>query len=166
MKLKMHIMLGIGFASLPLASKAVETFMCTAPDHSYNYLTREPCKSPRDIRVAVTATKAIAPTKPKNTNEVSIITMPTPTERKIEQEIHDYWKACKIVQTDKLKILSNENRVVRYSYVLRLILDGSKAKLADCPPANSSMLQALANENLDKLKVGAEVKVTQEQATR
>jgi hypothetical protein len=167
MKLIMRCTLGILFASLPLASSAVGLFRCTAPDgKSYSYLTRESCKSPADIRVSVSATKAIAPIQPKMANEVITVSVPSPIERKIEKEIQDYWKACRIVQPAKLKILSNENRIVRFSYMLKILSDGAKAKPADCPPANSSMLQALANENLDKLKAGTEVEVTQEQAVR
>ena len=167
MKLAMHFMLSIVFASLPLASNAVGLFRCTAPDgKSYSYLTRESCKSPSDIRVSVSATKAVASIKPENAYGEIIVSAPTPIERKIEKEIQDYWKVCKIVQPAKLKILSNENRIVRFSYMLKILVDGSRANPANCPPANSSMLQALANENLDKLKAGAEVEVTQEQATR
>jgi hypothetical protein len=167
MKLIVHFMLGAIFASLPLASNAAGLFRCTAPDgKAYSYLTRDSCKSPGDIRVPVSATKAIAPTQAKIANDVISVSVPTPVERKIEKEIQDYWKACKIVQPTKLKILSNENRIVRFSYMLKILSDGAKAKPADCPSANSSMLQALANENLDKLKAGAEVEVTQEQAMR
>jgi hypothetical protein len=162
-----HFVLGLVVATLPLASHAAGLSRCTAADgKSYSYLTREACKSPGDIRVPVSATQAIAPIKPKMANEVVVVSMPTRTEQTIEKEIQDYWKPCKIVQPTRLKILNTENRIVRYSYMLKILSDGAKAKPADCPPANSSMLQALANANLDKIKAGAEVEVTQEQAMR
>lgn len=167
MKSAMQIKLSIVLAFLPLVSTAGELSRCTAADgKSYSYLTREPCKSPSDIRVPVSATKAITPIKPKIEQTEIIVAGKTPIERTLETQIQDYWKACKIVQATRLKVVSNEHRFVRYSYVLRILSDGARAKPADCPPANSSMLAAMANEDFGKLKAGAEVEVTQEQAMR
>jgi hypothetical protein len=159
--------LAVVFASLPLATNAAELARCTAADgKSYSYLTRSPCKSPTDVREPVTATRAIVQEKPKPAPEVVMVASRSLLERDIEKAVQAYWRPCNLVQAASLKIVSNENKIVRYTYMLRILSDGARAKPADCPLANSSMLQALANEDLVKLKAGTEVEVTQEQAIR
>lgn len=155
------------FASMLPAANAAELSRCTAADgKSYSYLTRAPCKSPTDRREPVTATRPIVQERPKPATEIVMVAASSPLEREIDKQVQAYWRPCNLVQAAGLKIVGNENRIVRYTYMLRMRSDGDRAKAADCPPANSSMLQALANEDLARLKAGAEVEVTQEQAMR
>lgn len=168
MKLIKQIALAVVIVPVALQAYGAELSRCTAADgKSYSYLTRTACKSPTDVRAPVTATKAnIVPERAKPAKELIIVAGRTPLESNLEQEVQAYWRPCKLVQAAKLKILSNENKIVRYTYVLKIISDGARVKPADCPLANSSMLQALAKQDLVKLTAGTEVEVTQEQAIR
>jgi hypothetical protein len=163
MKIATQIKLGIAFACFPIAANA-GIYRCTAADGN-SYITHGACKNPHDVRESVTPTKAIAPVRPVDPQERIVVFNPR-LEGEIERDIRNYWRPCKIVQPTRLKIISNSDKYVRYSYALRVLSDGSGVKPADCPSANLSMLQMLAKEDLHKLKAGVDVEVTQEQAVR
>jgi hypothetical protein len=87
-----------------------------------------------------------------------------PDVNALQNEIDAYWAPCPMVKPSPVTIVDAEKGVVRYEYTLKVVTDGSAVTAAQCPPANSTMLQALANEDLANIKAGTDVPVTQEAA--
>lgn len=86
-----------------------------------------------------------------------------PDENRINSEIISYWKPCTFVKPTPIKITAVNKSSVRFTYNVVILKNGSDVKPNECPAANSSMLEALAMEDIAKLKMNAEVDVTMEQ---
>lgn len=82
-------------------------------------------------------------------------------QKAIEKKVSGDWRHCERVVPEKITIDSNDGKTVRYSYVLRMAVDGD-AYGYTCYVPNIAMLEALANKNLVQLKAGMEIPVTQE----
>lgn len=87
-----------------------------------------------------------------------------PDQASLEREVKEYWAPCNAVEASNLKIVDAAGGSVRYEYTVKLLKNGADVAASGCPAANSTMLEALANEDLENLKAGVEVPVTQEKA--
>jgi hypothetical protein len=85
-------------------------------------------------------------------------------QKAIEAKVAEAWRHCQIVIPEKVTIESDDGRVVRYSYVLRMREDGIHAHPGgfNCFKPDILLLQALANKDIHQLKKGTEIPVTRE----
>ena len=85
-------------------------------------------------------------------------------QKAIEAKVAEQWRHCQIVVPEKITIESNDGKVVRYSYVLRMKADGLNAHPGgfNCFKPDIAMIEALANKDMVALKQGMEIPVTQE----
>jgi len=87
-----------------------------------------------------------------------------PDVAKLNTQVQDYWRPCSIVSVTPVTIEATDGKLVRFSYKVKLLKNGSAATPNECPPANSSMLAAMANEDFPNLKANAVVEFTQQQS--
>jgi hypothetical protein len=85
-----------------------------------------------------------------------------PKQGEIEQYLKSHWHPCPYGKVSNVKIVSADKKVVRVSYTLTLQVDGRTVKPEHCPRTHTTLIEALANEDLVNLRRGQVVEVTQE----
>lgn len=82
-------------------------------------------------------------------------------QKTLEKKVTEDWRHCERVRPERLTIEASDKKIVRYSYVLKVVVDGAATGYT-CYEPNVKLLEALANKNLHQMKVGEEILVTQE----
>jgi type II secretory ATPase GspE/PulE/Tfp pilus assembly ATPase PilB-like protein len=83
--------------------------------------------------------------------------------RDVEKLVNDLWRSCVLVEAKDVKIESQDRKTVRYSYALRMRVNGNLAgKGVPCPMPAQKMAEMLFNKDMADLKVNDETTVTQE----
>lgn len=85
-----------------------------------------------------------------------------PDSNALQRKTEDYWRTCSLVKVTDFKVVSASNSVVRYSYNLEVKKNGVDVSASDCERGTALTLEALANEDIGKLKSGAKIDVIQE----
>lgn len=85
-----------------------------------------------------------------------------PDAKSLQNKVDKYWTSCSFVGVTDFKVVNASTNVVRYTYNLEVKKDGRNFVPSDCDKANVLTLEALANEDIDKLKSGTKIDVTQE----
>src|SRR5262245_10414842 len=77
-----------------------------------------------------------------------------------EKLVNERWKECIIVEPKKVTIEAQDGKKVRFSYVLRMRLDGTMAgKQAPCPVPAQKIIEVYANKDMAEIKQGTEIQV-------
>lgn len=79
----------------------------------------------------------------------------------LEKKVAEDWRHCERVKPEKVTIEASDKRHVRYSYVLRVVVDGAATGYT-CYKSEAKLLEALANKDLFQTRAGDEIEVTQE----
>jgi len=79
----------------------------------------------------------------------------------LEKKVAEDWRHCERVRPERIVIEASDKKSVRYSYVLKVVVDGTATGYT-CYEPNMKLLEALANRNLYQIKAGEEIPVTQE----
>lgn len=84
------------------------------------------------------------------------------TQAEVEAKVKEDWRRCNIVVPEKVVIEQNDGKVLRYSYVLRMVEDGKAVHGFTCYQNLVLLIQARANKDMHQLKRGEEIEVIQE----
>ena len=88
------------------------------------------------------------------------------SQAEVEAKVKDDWRRCNIVVPEKVVIEQNDGKVLRYSYVLRMVEHGSAVHGFTCYQNLVLLIQARANKDMHQLKKGEEIEVIQEISAR
>lgn len=82
-------------------------------------------------------------------------------QKALEKKVAEDWRHCSRVHPERVVIEAGNKNTVRYSYVLKVVVDGVTPGYT-CYVPDVKMLEALANKSIYQIKAGEEISVTQE----